>query len=76
MTWESVLRASAFRDSGFVQVWYGKGHRNATTEHSVCWAGPVQSLCARNRVVGMALLFYSFVLYEQPTVAGQKFSEK
>ena len=32
--------------------------------------------CARNRVMGMVLLFYSFVLYEPPTGAGQKFSDK
>lgn len=32
--------------------------------------------CARNRVMGMAPLFYSFVSYEPPTAAGQKFSDK
>lgn len=26
--------------------------------------------------MGMALLFYSFVSYEPPTAAGQKFSDK
>lgn len=31
---------------------------------------------ARNRVMGMALAFYSFVLYEPLTAAGQKFSDK
>lgn len=38
--------------------------------------GPNRVPCARNRVMGMALLFYYFVLYEPLTVADQKFSDK
>lgn len=32
--------------------------------------------CARNRAMGMAGLFYSFVLHEPRIVAGQKISDK
>lgn len=45
--------------------------------YSIAWCLPIWNRvpCARNRLMGMTLLFYSFVSYEPWTVAGQKFSE-
>lgn len=70
-----VVRVITFCGSGFVWVWYGKRCSNATAGPGAFHARHEESYLLEI-VMGMALLCYSLVLFEQWTVSVHSFSDK